>query len=229
MSPRSGWPSQAFAASCGISTARSWWWTRRIASASGGTTSGRSTWRSAGSCPTCRARVCSHAPPPRPPSSATRSWPGWGSRPTRRRSCAASPGRTWPCAPSRWRAAATGTAWWTLSSMRSSRRPGTGAGRPSCTRPRASWRTRSPLASRRAAGARRSTMPASTAPGASACSASSSRAGARSWSRPTPSAWASIAPTCAPSSTWARPPPSRRITRRSAAPGATARTRWACS
>ncbi len=57
---------------------------------------------------------------------------------------------------------------------------------------------------------------------ARACSGPSRTARSRWWWRPTPSAWASTAPTCAPSSTSRRPGRSRPTTRRSGAPGATA-------
>ena len=51
----------------------------------------------------------------------------------------------------------------------------------------------------------------------------------RSSSPPTPSAWASTGPTCAPSSTWPRPARSRPTTRRSGAPGATGGRPSGCS
>ena len=53
----------------------------------------------------------------------------------------------------------------------------------------------------------------------------SPRASSRSWSRPTPSAWGSTAPTCARSSTSRRPARSRPTTRRWGARAATARPR----
>ena len=65
---------------------RSWRWTKRTASASGGTTSAPSTCRLATCSPTCARRACSRAPRPPRRSCATRSWPASGSAPTRRRS-----------------------------------------------------------------------------------------------------------------------------------------------
>ena len=53
---------------------------------------------------TSRPRGSSRAPPPRRPSCATRSSPGWACRRTRPRWCAASRARTWPCARWRWTA-----------------------------------------------------------------------------------------------------------------------------
>ena len=150
--------------------------------------------------------------------------PGAG-RLTRRRSCAASRGPTSPCAAAESTAAATSaTAWSTpccargagaaprSTAARHRLRPDPqqhrGGGAIACAA--RGWR----CGAYHAGLARRAARPRAAALRRAASSTSSSR--------PTPSAWASTAPTCARSSTWRRRDRSRPTTRRSAARDATA-------
>ena len=126
------------------------------------------------------------------------------------------------------RPSASATARSTRCSPRRSARPERRAAPRSSTRRRAGPPRRRPRGSPRAAGARRLPRRPRAARRARACSARSPRARSRSSWPPTPSAWASTAPTCARSSTSRRRARSRRTTRRSAAPAATARRPSAC-
>ena len=82
----SGLRSRASASCCAACACRSWPSTRRTASASGATTSGPNTCRSASCSAACARRASWPARRRRRRSCATRSWRGWASARTRRRS-----------------------------------------------------------------------------------------------------------------------------------------------
>ena len=111
-------------------------------------------------------RASSPAPPPRPRSSATRSWPGSVCRPTRPRSSRASPAPTWRSGPPRSMADASARDGWTHSWPRRSSGAARAAGPPSCTRRRGGRPTPRPRASRPPGGRRPPITPGSTGRGA---------------------------------------------------------------
>ena len=151
-------------------------------------------------------------------------------RPTRRSSCAASPGRTSRSRAREVQRRARARARGRRAARRGARPLRAPAGAPPSSTRRRAARPEAEAARLAAAGWRAAAYHAGLERRAArrACSAPSPRASSRSWSRPTPSAWASTAPTCAPSSTSRRPARSRPTTRRSGAPAATGRAARAC-
>ena len=148
-----------------------------------------------------RSRACSPAPRPRRRSCATRSSRASGCPPTRRSWCAASRARTCRCA--RARSASTVERERAVdAALRRGARHARASGRGAVDRLRARRAARrrqegARLAPRRLA---RRGLPRGARPGRARRRAGRLLAAAtsKSSSRPTPSAWASIAPTCAP-------------------------------